>query len=99
MIPCSCDLDSKGEAGNPRDFIGRIPGIPGGLSVDAGGRIYVSADGLGIYSPDGNLLRTMLGSERVIQCSFGATDFGLLYVATPHDVYSVRIGVKGAPQY
>jgi len=92
-------LDSRGQAGNPRDFVGGIRGVPGGLYVDAGGRLYVCAEGLDVYSAEGNLLRTILGSERIIQCTFGGTDFELLYVATPHDVYSVRLGVKGAPQY
>ena len=93
------DLDSRGQAGNPRDFVGGIRGVPGGLYVDAGGRLYVCAEGLDVYSAEGNLLRTILGSERIIQCTFGGADFELLYVATPHDVYSVRLGVKGAPQY
>jgi gluconolactonase len=93
------ELDSKGAAANPHDFITGIQGVPAGLCVDVGGRLYVGALGLAIYAPDGKLMRTLLGSERVISCTFGSVDLELLYVSTPHDVYRARVGVKGALQY
>jgi gluconolactonase len=93
------DLDSKGAAANPRDFITRIEGVPAGLRLDVAGRLYVGATGLAIYNPDGKLLRTLLGSQRVINCTFGGADQESLFVATPRDVYRVQIGVKGALQY
>lgn len=93
------DLDSKGAASNQRDFITKIPGVPAGLRLDAGGRVFVSAQGLAIYTPDGAPLRTLLASERVIGCTFGGTDLEWLFAATPANVYRIRIGVKGALQY
>lgn len=93
------DLDSKGVATNQRDFITQIDGVPAGLSVDVTGRVYVSARGLAIYGPDGKLVRTLLGSQRVIACTFGGADQESLFAATPRDIYRVRIGVKGALQY
>jgi len=93
------DLDSKGAATNPRDFIQGIDGVPAGLRLDVAGRLYVSAQGVAIYTPDGKPLRTLLGGQRVIDCTFGGPDLESLYVATPRDVYRIQIGVKGALQY
>jgi gluconolactonase len=93
------DLDSKGAASNQSDFVTKIPGVPSGLRLDAEGRVYVSAQGLAIYKPDGAPLRTMLESERVIGCTFGGTELEWLFVATTANVYRIRVGVKGALQY
>ncbi len=93
------DLDSKGVATNQRDFITGIDGVPAGLRTDAAGNIYVGAHGLAIYAPNGRLLRTMLNSLRVLNCTFGGPDLESLFVATPRDVYRLRLGVKGALQY
>jgi gluconolactonase len=93
------DLDSKGAATNQRDFVTKIPGVPAGLRLDAGGRVYVSAQGLAIYAPDGTPLRTLLESERVIGCTFGGTEVQWLFVATIANVYRIGIGVKGTLQY
>ena len=93
------DLDSKGEAGNARDFISGIDGVPAGLRLDAAGQLFVNAQGLAVYTADGNLLRTLLSSQRIVGCAFGGTDNDWLFAATPKDVYRLRIGVKGAMQY
>lgn len=93
------DLDSKGAASNPRDLITKIPGVPSALRLDAEGRVYVSAQGLAIYTPEGAPLRTLLDSERVIGCTFGGTQLEWLFAATPNNVYRIGIGVKGALQY
>jgi gluconolactonase len=92
------DLDSKGAATNPRDFIKGVEGVPAGLHLDTTGRLYVAAQGLAIYTPDGKLLRTLLNNSRVINCTFGGPDENQLFAATPHDVYRLQIGVKGAMQ-
>jgi gluconolactonase len=93
------DLDSKGAATNQRDVIKGISGVPAGIRLDAAGRIYVGAQGLAIYTPSGQLLRTVLVSERVTNCTFGDADLESLYIATPKTVYRIRMGVKGALQY
>ena len=93
------DLDGKGAASGQRDFVTKIEGVPTGLRVDAAGRLYVSANGLAVYSAEGKLLRTLLSPLRIVNCTFGDTDLESLFVATPKDVYRVRVGVKGALQY
>ncbi len=93
------DLDSKGAATNPRDFIKGVEGVPAGLRLDVTGRLYVSAQGLAIYTPDGKLMRTLMDSQRVINCAFGGPEFDFLFVATPKEIYKIKIGAKGAIQY
>jgi len=93
------DLDAKGAAGNQRDVITGIQGVPAGLRTDTAGHIFVSAQGLAVYTPGGKLLRTFLDTQRVVNCTFGGQDLESLFVATPKDVYRLRIGVKGALQY
>ncbi len=92
------DLDSKGEAINPRDLIKGIQGVPAGLHLDTAGRLYVAAQGLAIYTPDGKLFRTLLNTSRVINCTFGGPDDNWLFAATQHDVYRLQVNTKGALQ-
>jgi gluconolactonase len=93
------DLDGRGGAGNQRDLIKNIDGVPNGIRTDVTGRLYVGARGLNIFSPDGKLLQKLLGNEIVTNCAFGDNDFETLYVAGRKAIYRLRLGVKGALQY
>jgi len=93
------DLDGRGGAGNPRDLITKIPGVPNGIRTDVNGRLYVGARGLQIYSPQGKLLHTLLGNEVVTNCAFGDNDFETLYASGRKAIFKIRLGVKGALQY
>jgi gluconolactonase len=92
------DLDGRGNASNPRDLITNIRGVPGGLRLDASGRIYITARGLGIYSHEGKLEHTLLGEEITTNCAFGDPDFETLYVLGREQLFRLRLGVKGAAQ-
>jgi gluconolactonase len=93
------DVDPRGALSNQRDLIKNIEGVPNGIRTDVTGRLYLGAKGLQIYSPEGKLLRTMLGDEIVTNCAFGDNDFETLYVAARKAIYRIRLGVKGALQY
>ncbi|HEU5021826.1 MAG TPA: SMP-30/gluconolactonase/LRE family protein [Bryobacteraceae bacterium] len=93
------DLDSRGGATASRDFITGVHGVPAGLRLDTTGQLFVGAEGLAIYSPEGKLIRTLVESRRVLNCAFGGADLNLLYIATPKEIVEVKIGVKGALQY
>jgi len=93
------DVDGRGLASNPRDVVKNIHGVPGGLRTDVTGRLYVAALGLGVYSPDGKLIHTLLPGEVATNCAFGDADFQTLFVTARKAVYRVRLGVKGAVQY
>ncbi|HVV44252.1 MAG TPA: SMP-30/gluconolactonase/LRE family protein [Bryobacteraceae bacterium] len=93
------DLDSRGGATASRDFITGVHGVPAGLRLDTTGQLFVGAEGLAVYSPEGKLVRTLVESRRVLNCAFGGPDLNLLYIATPKEIIEVKIGVKGALQY
>lgn len=93
------DVASHGGAGNPRDVIKKIEGVPGGIRTDVDGRLYVAAKGLDIYSPQGKLEQQLLAGEIITNCAFGNNDFETLYIAGRTRIYKIRLGVKGALQY
>ncbi len=93
------DLDRAGAAGNQRDVIKNVAGVPGGIRTDVDGRFYVAAKGVGVYSPEGKLQRTLLESENASNCAFGEGDLESLFIAARDSVYRVKLGVKGALQY
>jgi gluconolactonase len=93
------DLDRNGDASNERVAISGIDGPPDGMRVDEKGNLYVSANGLAIYSPAGKLLHTIPLGEVPANCAFGDDDFKTLYITARTSVYRVRLDVKGAVGY
>ena len=93
------DLDRAGEAGNQRDVIKGVDGVPGGIRTDVDGRLYVAAKGVGVYSPQGKLQRTLLESENASNCAFGEGDLESLFISARGNIYRVKLGAKGALQY
>jgi sugar lactone lactonase YvrE len=93
------DLDRAGAAGNQRDVIRNVAGVPGGIRTDVDGRFYVAAKGVAVYSSDGKLLRTLLESENASNCAFGEGDLESLFISARGSIYRVKLGVKGALQY
>ncbi len=93
------DLDRNGAAGNQRDLIKNIAGVPGGIRTDVEGRIYVAARGVGLYTPQGKLQRTFFDNENASNCTFGGPDLASLFVAARRSIYRIKAGVKGALQY
>jgi gluconolactonase len=93
------DFDRTGAAGNQRDVIKNIAGVPGGIRTDVDGRLYVAARGVAVYSPDGKLQRTLLEGENASNCAFGEGDLESLFIGARGSIYRVKLGVKGALQY
>ncbi len=90
------DLDKNGSASNERVLIAGIDGIPDGLRLDEKGNLYVAADGLAIYSPEGRPVLTMPLAEKPSSCAFGDADLQTLYITARRSVYRVRMNVKGS---
>jgi len=93
------DVDRNGEVSNERIAIGNIDGPPDGIRLDEKGNLYVTANALLVYAPDGRLLTKIDMAETPANCTFGDADFQTLYVTARTSVYRVRLGVKGAVQY
>jgi gluconolactonase len=93
------DLDRAGAASNDRVVISKIPGVPAGLRTDEMGNIYVAAKDVLVYSPQGELIRSIKMGETPSNLAFGDPDFSTLFVTARTSVYRIRLGVKGAVPY
>ena len=93
------DLDRTGVASNDRVVVSKIPGVPAGLRTDEMGNIYLAAKNILVYSPQGELLRTINVGETPSNLAFGDPDFSALYVTARTSVYRIRMDVKGSVPY
>ena len=91
------DLDKGGAASNERTLIEGIEGVPDGICVDEKGNLYVAANQMQVYSPEGKPLGKISTEETPSNCSFGDPDFGSLYITARTSVYRARLDVKGTP--
>lgn len=84
------DLDKNGEASNDRVLVPKIAGIPNGIAVDAQGNLWVPANGIGIYSPEGKRLHLIEAHESASACTFGEADMKTLFLASRAEVIRAR---------
>jgi gluconolactonase len=84
------DLDSKGEASNDRVLVAKVDGIPGGIAVDEKGNLWVAANGLNIYGPDGKKVHAIEMHEVVSACAFGEPDMKTLFLTSRGQVTRAR---------
>jgi gluconolactonase len=84
------DLDKNGEASNDRVLVPKTGGIPTGIAVDARGNLWVPADGIGIYSPEGTRLHLIEAHEPASACAFGEADLKTLFLTSRAAVIRVR---------
>jgi len=85
------DLDKNGEASNERVVVAKVDGIPGGIAVDEKGLIWVAANGLSVYTPDGKRQRHLEMSDRISACGFGDADWKTLFVTSRAEVLRIRL--------
>lgn len=90
------DLDKSGAASDERMLISGIDGVPGGICIDEKGNLYVAANQLDVYSPEGRPLGEVHTAETPSNCAFGDPDLSSLYITARTSVYRVRLDVKGA---
>ena len=93
------DLDKEGVASNDHVMVSKIEGPPGGLRTDVAGNLYVAARHVFVYSPKGDLLRTVRLNEQPSNLTWGDVNFDSLYVTARSSVYRVEFGVKGVVSY
>jgi gluconolactonase len=89
------DLDKSGGASNERTLISGIEGVPDGICIDQKGDLYVAANQIQVYSPEGKLLGMIQTEETPSNCSFGDPDLGSIYITARTSVYRARLDVKG----
>ncbi|MBZ5577734.1 MAG: SMP-30/gluconolactonase/LRE family protein [Acidobacteriia bacterium] len=85
------DLDRNGEASNERVLISGIAGVPGGMSVDEKGNLWVAGKGMAIYSPQGQLLHTIEMQDPASSCALDESSGSpFLFVTARGFVYRMR---------
>ena len=93
------DLDKDGEASNERILISGIAGVPGGVRTDEKGNLYVAADKVQIYDPEGRPLHSIELHTKPSNCAFGDADLKSLFITGRDTLYRVRLDVKGSVPY
>ncbi len=93
------DLDKDGGASNDHVVVSKIEGPPGGIRTDVAGNLYVAARHVFVYSPKGELLRTVRLNEQPSNLTWGDVNLESLYVTARTSVYRVEFGVKGVVSY
>jgi gluconolactonase len=93
------DLDRNGEASNERVFVSGVDGPPDGIKTDEKGNLYVTANGVAVYSAAGKPVHTIPLSEPASNCAWGDPDYKALYVTARGSVYRVRLEVRGTVPY
>jgi gluconolactonase len=90
------DLDKDGDASNERVFAAKVDGIPGGMRTDEKGNLYVAANGIQVFHPDGKLAATIPVHERPTNCAFGGADGMTFFITARGNLYRAKVDVKGS---
>lgn len=85
------DLGRNGEASNERVLIADIKGVPGGIAVDEKGNLYVAANGVAIYTPQGRLLHTIEMREPVSNCTVVEGETTYIFATSRGTVYRMHV--------
>ena len=89
------DLDRGGAASGERVLISGIDGVPDGIRVDEKGELWIAANGIAVYSPEGKLLHSLPVHGVPSNVGFGETDMKSLFITARGNVYRARVDVKG----
>jgi gluconolactonase len=89
------DLDKEGDASNERVLVAKTEGVPGGVRVDEKGNLYVAANEITVYHPDGKRSGSISVRERPSNCAFGYPDSMTFFITARGNLYRTPIGVKG----
>lgn len=66
-----------------------------GMTLDEHGNLYLTSDGVEVYSPDGEQLVEIATPERPTNVVFGGTDRQTLFITARTGFYSLRMTVRG----
>ncbi len=92
-------LDRKGAATNERILVTGIDGVPDGVRTDEYGNLYVMANAVLVFTPQGLPLATVQLDDTPSNCAFGDEDLHTLFVTARTAVYRIRVPFKGWTPY
>ena len=76
--------------------VGKLPGLPDGMKVDAKGNLFATGPGgVHVFSPDGKLLGRISTGERTSNCAWG-NDGTVLYLTADTYLCRIKTTTKGA---
>jgi gluconolactonase len=72
-------------------------GVPDGLAVDAGGRVYAACgDGVRVFRADGRLVGRIATAREAANVTFGGPDGRRLFIASGPAILAIDLEVRGA---
>lgn len=91
------DVQSDGTLRNFRTFAKLAGGNADSMCIDAAGRLYVAADGVQVFSPQGEFLGTIPTPLRPQATAFAGPGKKTLYVVGSGAVYKIAMLAQGLP--
>lgn len=93
------DVARDGSLSGERVAVAQTDGPPAGIKVDEKGNLYIAANQIQIFTPEGKLIRSLTVPERPSNLTFGDNDLQSIYITARTSVFRARVPVKGAVQY
>jgi gluconolactonase len=90
------DVDKEGDVSNERIFASKLPSVPAGMRTDEKGNVYVAAENILVFHPDGKQAASITVHERASNIAFGGPDGMTLFVTARGNLYRAKVDVKGA---
>lgn len=86
-------LEEGKELATAKEFYGKVPGSPDGMTVDEKGNLWVTAPGgVWVISAQGKVLGKILTGQATANCTFGGPDRSWLMITA--DMYLCRVKTK-----
>lgn len=77
------------------DQVGKLPGLPDGLTVSQSGHIWASGPGgIYVFSPEGKLLGRILTGQKTSNCTLGGPNSKRNWLYITADSYLLRIQIR-----
>jgi gluconolactonase len=103
----ACDVRRDGSLGKPRPFArliidesvlggARAKTYADGMTVDAGGNLYVCASGfLQVFDSEGNYRGSFVLPKPAFHITFGGANLSTLYIACLNRIFTIETNMKG----
>lgn len=92
-------LDGDGRADGGKILAEGISGVPDGLRTDQSGNLWLAADRVLVFAPDGRQFGAIPMPETPANLAFGGRDLRTLFVTARTSVYAVPVSAAGALHY